>query len=350
MSATPRKRVAVFGFDAAEPELIERGIAEGWLPTMRRLLEEGQGTLLGPPPSGFFNTSWIATVTGTDVFDHRAVLDRQLDSGTYRIRDVRADAVMRPPFWRYLSDAGLSSTVVSVYSTPLVPGLRGTQVLGWGAIDPYTAKFDERIFEPPETEEALLRGRSESRQRPYPAVAPEMLPVTALTGIVCSLASTSRRGGSSRWSSRPTGTSSSGPSASPSRRPSAVAPQRQPTRATPAIYDRGRRNDHGDLSGVHRRPRRPMSGCPPRRMSSCSPPTGWRRATSMTPARKFWRLAGCSRAASRVRPPNTPRACPGRLARGAAVGAAECSARGAQPASAECIAGGNDARARVGRG
>src|SRR5581483_866649 len=62
-SAAP---VAVFGFDAADAPLVERGLAEGWLPTLRRLAAEGGSALLDPPPSGFYNTSWIATVTGRD--------------------------------------------------------------------------------------------------------------------------------------------------------------------------------------------------------------------------------------------------------------------------------------------
>ncbi len=164
--------VAFFGFDGGEPAVIERGIAEGWLPTMRRLLEEGQGALLAPPPSRFFNTSWIAMVTGRDVFEHRAVLDRQLDSGSYRILDVNAESVQRPPFWSYLSEAGLSSTVVSIYSSPLVPGLRGSQVQGWGAIDPYSAKFGQQRFDPPELE-ALLAAAVPSRQRLYHTVVPQ---------------------------------------------------------------------------------------------------------------------------------------------------------------------------------
>jgi predicted AlkP superfamily phosphohydrolase/phosphomutase len=138
---------------------------------MGRLVQEGQSALLTPAPSGFHNTSWIATVTGTDVYEHRAVLDRQLDSGSYRILDVRAEAVQRPPFWRHLSDAGLASTVMSIYSSPYVPGLLGTQVQGWGAIDPYTAKFDVETFDPPEVEQLLGRVVP-SRQRLYRTVVP----------------------------------------------------------------------------------------------------------------------------------------------------------------------------------
>ena len=68
--------LAYFGFDAAEPLLVRQGIDEGWLPTMAGLLEAGRYASLSPVPSGFYNTSWASTVTGTDVQGHAAILDR----------------------------------------------------------------------------------------------------------------------------------------------------------------------------------------------------------------------------------------------------------------------------------
>ena len=171
MSGHAPDPVAFFGFDAAEPSLVQKGIDDGSLPTMARLVEEGRSALLEPVPSGFHNTSWIATVTGTDVYEHGSVLDRQLESGSYRIVDVRASSLGRLPFWQHLSDAGLDSTVVSIYSTAVVPGLRGTQVQGWGTIDPYSTKHGEMRFEPPDTE-ALLTRAVGSREQLYHTAPP----------------------------------------------------------------------------------------------------------------------------------------------------------------------------------
>ena len=74
------------------------------------------------------------------------------------------------PFWRYISDAGLRSTVVSVYSAAPLPSFRGTQVQGWGSIDPYFAKFAEASFDPPEVEQLLRRavGRRQALYRVNP--------------------------------------------------------------------------------------------------------------------------------------------------------------------------------------
>jgi predicted AlkP superfamily phosphohydrolase/phosphomutase len=154
MSIAP---VAFLGFDAAEPILVKQGIEEGWLPTMAGLVETGRYVALSPVPSRFYNASWPSTITGTDVGDHRIVLDRVLEPGSYRIVDRWARSFRRPPFWRYLSDAGLRSTVSSIYSAPILPSFRGTQVQGWGSIDPYFSKFGHAAFDPPEVEELLRR-------------------------------------------------------------------------------------------------------------------------------------------------------------------------------------------------
>ena len=148
--------VAFIGFDAAEPTLVARGVREGWLPTLARLLEDGDAVRLGPVPSGFYNTSWVATITGTDVGDHGALLDRRLDPGSYRIVDMRPETVKRPPFWRYLNETGIRSNVANIYGAPPVHNLNGTQVHGWGTIDPYWAKFDRTLFDPPEVEQLLV--------------------------------------------------------------------------------------------------------------------------------------------------------------------------------------------------
>jgi predicted AlkP superfamily phosphohydrolase/phosphomutase len=164
--------VAFFGFDAAESSLVRRGIEEGWLPTLARVVEAGRWVALSPMPSGFYNTSWASTVTGQDAFAHQGIYDRQLEPGSYRIVDVPATSIRQPPFWRYLSDVGVRSTIASIYSAPVLSSFRGTQAQGWGSIDPYFAKFEETTFDPPEIEQ-LLRRAAGKRQGLYKLPAPK---------------------------------------------------------------------------------------------------------------------------------------------------------------------------------
>jgi predicted AlkP superfamily phosphohydrolase/phosphomutase len=155
------RRVAFVCFDGAESMLVRRGIDEGWLPSLAGLVGSGRWVALSPVASGFYNTSWASTVTGQDVFAHQAIFDRQLEPGSYRILDVHASSIGRPPFWRYLSDAGVRSTIASIYSAPVLPAFNGTQVQGWGSVDPYFAKFAELSFDPPGIEQLLAQAVGE---------------------------------------------------------------------------------------------------------------------------------------------------------------------------------------------
>ena len=102
---------------------------------------------------------------------HQGIFDRQLEPGSYRIFDVPATSIRQPPFWQYASDAGIRSTIVSVYSAPLLPSFQGTQVQGWGSIDPYFAKFGQRAIAPPEIEQLLERAVGK-REKLYRVNAP----------------------------------------------------------------------------------------------------------------------------------------------------------------------------------
>jgi predicted AlkP superfamily phosphohydrolase/phosphomutase len=62
--------------------------------------------------------------------------------------------------------------VASVYSAAVLPSFRGTQVQGWGSIDPYFAKFGEATFDPPEVEQ-LLRRAVGPRQALYRVTPPQ---------------------------------------------------------------------------------------------------------------------------------------------------------------------------------
>jgi predicted AlkP superfamily phosphohydrolase/phosphomutase len=92
----------------------------------------------------------MSTVVATDVSKHRVIFDRQLQPGTYRIVDVPGEAAGFPPFWRYLSNVGKRSTLCSVYGNTFLDEFEGTQVVGWGSYDPFSAKLPGPRTDPPE--------------------------------------------------------------------------------------------------------------------------------------------------------------------------------------------------------
>jgi predicted AlkP superfamily phosphohydrolase/phosphomutase len=152
----PERRVVCIGFDAAERTLVQEGIDQGWLPVVGALLERGRCVHLQQKSEVLSGAAWPTTITGAEAEGHNLFLDRQLEPGTYRIVNVGSERIGSPPLWRHVSDAGLYSTIVSVYGAPLLDDFRGTQVLGWGSHDPFGARFgDDGAIEPPEAREWL---------------------------------------------------------------------------------------------------------------------------------------------------------------------------------------------------
>jgi predicted AlkP superfamily phosphohydrolase/phosphomutase len=144
-------------FDSPGLELLEEGLADGSLPTVRRLLEQGQYFPIDDHQELLTSPCWLTLIRGCETRYHGQFADRKLIEGTYSVRSIAAEEADRPPFWAHLSDAGLRSTVVSVYGAPIVPSLKGTQVVGWGSNDPINGKVGGARCEPPDVVAQLER-------------------------------------------------------------------------------------------------------------------------------------------------------------------------------------------------
>jgi predicted AlkP superfamily phosphohydrolase/phosphomutase len=150
------ERVLLVGIEAMEISLVRQGVAEGWLPAIASLLEEGTAVRLAHGPDLLPGAGWTTVFTGRPVQDHLLIFNRQLAPGTTRIEEVSGDAARVPVFWQVASEAGVRSTVVSAHGAPRLPGFNGTQVL-WGTGDPYTSQT-EPWSDRPEVLDSLRRG------------------------------------------------------------------------------------------------------------------------------------------------------------------------------------------------
>jgi len=130
-------RVVCIAFDSPDLGVLQRGIDEGWMPVLADIVERGRFVPIEDHQELMTSPSWPTFVRGCSFAEHQLFRDFQLEAGTYNMRSVDASAARRPPFWADIGDAGLRSTVVSIYSAPRIPGLPGTQVCGWGSHDPF---------------------------------------------------------------------------------------------------------------------------------------------------------------------------------------------------------------------
>ena len=83
------------------------------------------------------SASWPTLIRGCELPDHGLGSDRAFAQSEYRIEHLDVASAPRPPFWRYLSDAGVRSVVLSAYSAPMLDDFHGAQVTGWGSHDPF---------------------------------------------------------------------------------------------------------------------------------------------------------------------------------------------------------------------
>lgn len=170
-------RVMAIAIDAAERSMIAELIAAGEMPVMAEVIDRGASAVIEGPEGFLPGAAWPSLITGMPPSSHLLTFDRQLRPGTYRIENATPEELRRPPFWRYLSDAKVRSTVVSLYASPLLEDFEGTQVVGWGSYDPYNTKLGRPQFRPADVGEILERaapGRRWGFLRGYPR-SPEEL-------------------------------------------------------------------------------------------------------------------------------------------------------------------------------
>jgi predicted AlkP superfamily phosphohydrolase/phosphomutase len=127
------ERQLIIGLDAMEWGLVVRWAREGKLPTFRRLIEQGTRAELASTSAQLPDTTWACTYTGTNPAKLEKYFYVQYDATTMGLRYVSDDAIRRPPFWEFLSRAGVRVGVVDAPKVALSRSLNGFQLTNWGA-------------------------------------------------------------------------------------------------------------------------------------------------------------------------------------------------------------------------
>ncbi len=136
MSSQTFARVLFIGLDSAEPDLVLKWAAEGLLPGMRAIMENGVwGRVTGP--KGFGNgVVWPSLFTGANPGKHGRYFHRQFRADKYNTaRFDESRDLKRRPFWETLSDSGRRVAVVDMVRAPLSSRLNGIQVADWATHD-----------------------------------------------------------------------------------------------------------------------------------------------------------------------------------------------------------------------
>lgn len=124
-------RVVVIGFDAAEPSLIEKWVAEGLLPNVARLQQQGSGGPIQSTIQPISPAAWSTIVTGCNPGKHGVFDWYERDSQHYhQAQIVRSSSIRVPTLWERCTSHGLTSGIFNVPMTFPPQPLNGWLVSG----------------------------------------------------------------------------------------------------------------------------------------------------------------------------------------------------------------------------
>jgi len=126
------RRVLLLGLDSADAELIERWADAGHLPTFARLRREGLWSRLGTTAEVMHVSAWPSIYTGVTPGHHGLYHAYQVRAGDQRIHRTLPSWMAKPPFWKYLDDAGRRCIVLDAFMDAPLPGFGGLQILEYG--------------------------------------------------------------------------------------------------------------------------------------------------------------------------------------------------------------------------
>ena len=129
------RRVLMIGLDAAAPDLIERWIAEGTLPVLRRLRSRGSYRRLASSAAWLAGSPWPTFYTGTSPAEHGLYHFLQWHAGRQSMVRPAPDWLPVQPFWRALGRHGPRCLIVDAPSTYAPEPFHGVEIGGFATHD-----------------------------------------------------------------------------------------------------------------------------------------------------------------------------------------------------------------------
>lgn len=135
--------LVILAFDSGDANLIEQWSADGYLPTIRRVVESGVRGELGGSEMISENGIWISLFSGLSRAQHGYYYWRPQKLGTYELTLSNQNIAGVDPFWSRLRDTDARVLVFDVPEIHCVPGLNGVQVANWAPHNPRFKGYSE---------------------------------------------------------------------------------------------------------------------------------------------------------------------------------------------------------------
>lgn len=126
--------LVILGLDVGDPECLLRWAAEGYLPTLETIMENGVWGRIAGPDLITEHSVWVSLISGISVKDHGFYYYRRLKRGTYELETITGRDAHVSPFWAYTS--GKRAAVVDVPHCYPPSDMAGIHLAEWAAHHP----------------------------------------------------------------------------------------------------------------------------------------------------------------------------------------------------------------------
>ena len=140
-------RMAVIGLDGVPYRMIMDLTAQGVMPVMAKLLEEGYACKMDSSMPPVSSVAWTSFMTGTNPAKHGifGFMDRRRES--YGIYFPNATQIKSPALWDILTDAGKKTVAVNIPQTYPARETNGVIISGFVALDLEKAVYPHKLVE-----------------------------------------------------------------------------------------------------------------------------------------------------------------------------------------------------------
>jgi predicted AlkP superfamily phosphohydrolase/phosphomutase len=140
-------RAAVIGLDGVPCRMIKSLAAQGVMPVMAKLLEDGYACKMDSSMPPVSSVAWTSFMTGMNPAKHNifGFMDRRRES--YSIYFPNATQIKAPTLWDILTDAGKKTVAVNIPQTYPARETNGVIISGFVALDLEKAVYPHKLVE-----------------------------------------------------------------------------------------------------------------------------------------------------------------------------------------------------------
>jgi predicted AlkP superfamily phosphohydrolase/phosphomutase len=126
------QKTLVIGLDMGDGELVRKWAKSGYLKNFKTLIDRGHWGRLNTPADTLHVSAWPSLYTGTSPGSHGVYYTFQALKGYQAPQRIKISQYGKPPVWKIINDAGISSIIMDAPYTFPIEDFNGIQIFEWG--------------------------------------------------------------------------------------------------------------------------------------------------------------------------------------------------------------------------